>query len=136
MAKVVKIFTTIRNNWKKSTFAAVALSYGVSYSNEKYEWDFLPLSFTIFIQYILVLCFRINQLMRKYCEEAVSYGDIPQPVTAKQKKVLVILNPVADKKSASDSVCCNHFNTPGPWRFVVITLRSVVFLNLKLFLVS
>lgn len=37
MAKVVKIFTTIRNNWKKSAFAAVAFSYGVSYSNEKYE---------------------------------------------------------------------------------------------------
>ncbi|XP_037050418.1 acylglycerol kinase, mitochondrial-like [Bradysia coprophila] len=82
MAKVVKIFTTIRNNWKKSAFAAVAFSYGVSYSNEKYE---------------------INQMMRKYCQEAVSYGDVGEPVTAKQKTVLVILNPVADKKSAVDS---------------------------------
>lgn len=61
-----------------------------------------------------VSCFRINQLMRKYCEEAVSYGDTPQPVTAKQKTVLVILNPVADKKSASESVCFSHLNTPEP----------------------
>lgn len=43
--------------------------------------------------------------MRKYCEEAASYGDVGEPVTAKPKKVLVILNPVADKKSASESVC-------------------------------
>lgn len=42
--------------------------------------------------------------MRKYCEEAMSYGDVGEPVTAKQKKVLVILNPVADKKSAAESV--------------------------------
>ncbi|KAJ6643410.1 Acylglycerol kinase, mitochondrial [Pseudolycoriella hygida] len=82
MAKVVKIFTTIRNNWKKSAFAAVAFSYGVSFANEKYE---------------------INQLMRKYCEEATTYGDVAVPATVQQKNVLVILNPVADKKSASDS---------------------------------
>lgn len=43
--------------------------------------------------------------MRKYCEEAMAYGDVAEPVTAKQKKVLVILNPVANKKSASESVC-------------------------------
>lgn len=43
-------------------------------------------------------------MMRKYCQEAMAYGDVGEPVTAKQKKVLVILNPVADKKSAVDSV--------------------------------
>lgn len=42
--------------------------------------------------------------MRKYCEEAVTYGDVGESVTAKQKQVLVILNPVADKKSAAESV--------------------------------
>jgi len=63
-------------------YKQLAFSYGVSYSNEKYE---------------------IHQLMRKYCEEATAYGDVAEPVTAKQKKVLVILNPVADKKSASES---------------------------------
>ncbi len=50
------------------------------------------------------LSFRINQLMRKYCDEAMTYGNVGEPVTAKQKKVLVILNPVADKKSAAESV--------------------------------
>lgn len=43
--------------------------------------------------------------MRRYCDEAMKYGDVPEPVTTKQKNVLVILNPVADKKSASESVC-------------------------------
>lgn len=35
----------------------------------------------------------------------MSYGDVTEPVTAKQKKVLVILNPVADKKTAAEAVC-------------------------------
>lgn len=55
--------------------------------------------------------------MRKYCDEAMKYGDVAEPVMAKQKKVLVILNPVADRKSASESVCvrstklCIHADT-------------------------
>lgn len=48
--------------------------------------------------------------MRKYCEEAVAYGNVPEPVTAKQKKILVILNPVANKKSATESVCFDMTN--------------------------
>lgn len=37
MARIVKLFTTIRNNWKKSAFAFGLVSYGVSYAREKYE---------------------------------------------------------------------------------------------------
>lgn len=41
MAKMLKFLQTIKNNWKKSAFGAAALSYGVSYSKESYEYDIL-----------------------------------------------------------------------------------------------
>lgn len=37
MAKILKFFQTIRNNWKKSVVGVAALSYGVSYSKDVYE---------------------------------------------------------------------------------------------------
>lgn len=37
MAFVLRFAKTVRNNWKKSTFAACALAYGVSYARDKYE---------------------------------------------------------------------------------------------------
>lgn len=37
MAKIFKFFQTIKNNWKMSSVAAVALSYGVSYSKDAYK---------------------------------------------------------------------------------------------------
>lgn len=77
---VLKFLKGVRNHWKKSLFAASALAYGASYANEKYE---------------------INQLMRQYCEEAAKYGDvIVDDVTVPPKRILVILNPAANKKSA------------------------------------
>lgn len=38
MSSVIKFAKTIRNNWKKSVFAALAVSYGISYGNEKYKY--------------------------------------------------------------------------------------------------
>jgi hypothetical protein len=37
MAFVIKTVKTLRNNWKKSTFAAVALTYGYGYAKEYFE---------------------------------------------------------------------------------------------------
>lgn len=42
--------------------------------------------------------------MRDYCAEAIIYGDKIQPAHLPFPKIIVILNPVADKKSASDTV--------------------------------
>ncbi|XP_063698579.1 acylglycerol kinase, mitochondrial [Culicoides brevitarsis] len=82
MAFVVRWAKTIRNNWKKSTFAACALAYGVSYAKDKYE---------------------INNLMREYCEEAKIYGDQLLPIPHEPKRVIVILNPAANKKKAKET---------------------------------
>lgn len=42
--------------------------------------------------------------MRHYCAEASIYGNATQPATARLGKILVILNPIADKRSSSDTV--------------------------------
>ncbi|XP_014601075.1 PREDICTED: acylglycerol kinase, mitochondrial [Polistes canadensis] len=79
MARVLKFFKTIRNNWKKSAFGAAVLSYGVSYSKEKYD---------------------TQMLMRQYCEDVVKYGNEPCPTTIKPRHVTVILNPAAKNRKA------------------------------------
>lgn len=43
--------------------------------------------------------------MRHYCAEAVIYGDKSQPAQQPFGKVIVILNPIADRKSATETVC-------------------------------
>lgn len=81
MAFVLRFAKTVRNNWKKSTVFASALAYGVSYSNEKYE---------------------IKQLMRHYCAEASRYGDVKIGHNQQPPKVLVLLNPAANRKSSEE----------------------------------
>ncbi|KZC09762.1 PREDICTED: acylglycerol kinase, mitochondrial [Dufourea novaeangliae] len=79
MAKVLKCFRTIRNNWKKSVLGVAALSYGVSYSKDAYN---------------------TNELMKKYCETASRFGDAPCPTNIKNRHVTIILNPNAKKGKA------------------------------------
>lgn len=43
--------------------------------------------------------------MRTYCEEAEAFGKATEPSAAPLKKVLVILNPTANRRSAQKSVC-------------------------------
>lgn len=43
MAKIVKFFKVIRNNWKKSTVGSLALLYGVNYGKEQYKYVFKKL---------------------------------------------------------------------------------------------
>lgn len=42
--------------------------------------------------------------MREYCAEASKYGDITQPASKQFGKVLVVLNPMADKRSSTKLV--------------------------------
>ncbi|XP_074103368.1 acylglycerol kinase-like protein Mulk [Cotesia typhae] len=79
MSRVIKFFTTIRNNWKKSLIGAAALSYGASYANYTYQ---------------------THLLMREYCEQVVKYGDQILPLSQKPRHITVILNPVAKKRKA------------------------------------
>uniref|UniRef100_A0A182UI69 Acylglycerol kinase, mitochondrial n=1 Tax=Anopheles melas TaxID=34690 RepID=A0A182UI69_9DIPT len=81
MAFVIRFAKAVRNNWKKSTVFGSALAYGVSYSNEKYE---------------------IKQLMRYYCTEASRYGDVKINLNQRPPKVLVLLNPAANRKSSEE----------------------------------
>ncbi|XP_055313373.1 acylglycerol kinase, mitochondrial [Sitodiplosis mosellana] len=82
MARITKLVKGVQNHWKKSLFGVAAITYGINYANEKY---------------------KINQLMRNYCAEASIYGDRTQPANQPFPKVIVILNPVADRKSAADT---------------------------------
>ncbi|XP_034253378.1 acylglycerol kinase, mitochondrial [Thrips palmi] len=79
MAKIVKIFETLRNNWKKSVFGTVALVYGVDYLMYSYE---------------------SRQMMRAYCEAAREIGEAPMPVDCRPRHITVILNPAANKRKA------------------------------------
>lgn len=74
MSRVVKVFKTLRNHWKKSTFAACLLTYGGWYLNERH---------------------KTNLMMRAFCERAKLYGDEPLPAGAKPRHVTVIVNPTS-----------------------------------------
>lgn len=57
--------------------------------------------------------------MRHHCAEAVIYGDKSQPAHLPFGKVIVILNPIADKKSATDTV--GIFNL---WRYNALIITQ------------
>ncbi|XP_051579659.1 acylglycerol kinase, mitochondrial-like isoform X1 [Myxocyprinus asiaticus] len=81
MARVVKVIRTLRNHWKKSTFAACVLSYGGHWLYGKH-------------------C--DNVLRREACIEAREFGRqliVPQE---QLKKATVILNPAACKGKANN----------------------------------
>lgn len=40
MAKLIRVLKTLRNNWKKTTFGVLVLSYGVDYGYTKYKYNF------------------------------------------------------------------------------------------------
>ena len=71
MAKLVK---TIRENWKKSILFSVVGAYGINFGHEKY---------------------KEQELMKSFCKEALSYGEMTQHLTTKPYHVTVILNPAA-----------------------------------------
>nr|XP_037277487.1 acylglycerol kinase, mitochondrial-like [Rhipicephalus microplus] len=74
MSRIVKVFKTLRNHWKKSTFAACLLTYGGWYLNERH---------------------KTTLMMRALCLRAKDYGDMPIPAGAKPRHVTVIINPTS-----------------------------------------
>lgn len=75
MARIVRVVKTLRNHWKKSTFGFLLLSYGCNYAYEKY---------------------RTHELIKSYCEEAQSFGDVPSPVGTTARQITVLLNPASN----------------------------------------
>ncbi|XP_044744894.1 acylglycerol kinase, mitochondrial [Coccinella septempunctata] len=95
MAFVSRTLRKIRNNWKKSTFAAVVLTYG-------YNWT---------ENYV-----QTQELMRIYCEKASNFGRQHIPENKTPRTVTVILNPNANKRSAVDEFekyCAPIFHLAG-----------------------
>ncbi|KAM4618345.1 acylglycerol kinase, mitochondrial [Polymixia lowei] len=74
MARVVKVFRTLRNHWKKSTFAVCVLSYGGHWLYGKH-------------------C--DNVLRREACLEAREYGRLQIAPQEQLRKATVVLNPAA-----------------------------------------
>ncbi|ERL95569.1 acylglycerol kinase, mitochondrial [Dendroctonus ponderosae] len=79
MAFVVKTARTLRNNWKKSTFAVIVLTWGGSYTKHYFD---------------------TRSLMKGYCERAAQLGSRPIAVNQNPRTVTVILNPNANKRKA------------------------------------
>ncbi|XP_017300799.1 acylglycerol kinase, mitochondrial [Diaphorina citri] len=76
---VLKIFSTLRNNWKKTAFGGVVLAFGTNYVLNQME---------------------CNKLMTAHCQRALQYGDQPIGATTPLRRIIVILNPAADKRNA------------------------------------
>ncbi|ESN93616.1 hypothetical protein HELRODRAFT_193990 [Helobdella robusta] len=72
----MNIIRTVRNNWKKSLFATAIGAWGLKYADQRWrDWN----------------------LMKMYCTEAKKYGDLMLKSTNRPKRVVVILNPAANK---------------------------------------
>ncbi|XP_036441134.1 acylglycerol kinase, mitochondrial [Colossoma macropomum] len=80
MGRVIKVFRTLRNHWKKSTFAACVLSYGGHWFYGKH-------------------C--ENVLRREACQEAREFGRKLIGPQEPLKKATVILNPAASNGKAN-----------------------------------
>ncbi|KAB0796513.1 hypothetical protein PPYR_10574 [Photinus pyralis] len=103
MAFVIKFVKGVRNHWKKSIFAAVALTYGCNYAKEYYE---------------------IQQLMRVYCKEAAEYGKAPIASDENPRHITIILNPNANKRKAMkeyEKYCAPILNLAGIYVDVIQT---------------
>ncbi|XP_075234797.1 acylglycerol kinase-like protein Mulk isoform X2 [Lycorma delicatula] len=106
MAKVIKVFKVIRNNWKKSVFFSGVLVYGVNYGVKKYD---------------------TYQQMRHYCLEAVKIGDEIIKNNMQPRHITVILNPAANKRKAKtlfEKYCAPLLHLSGIRVDVLITESS------------
>lgn len=75
----MKVFRTIRNNWKKSVFFTVASIYGGSWAKRKWEDE---------------------ELRRQFCDDANVYGQEEMYPYSRLRHVTVLLNPVARDNSS------------------------------------
>lgn len=89
MQRAINFIKWFPKNPKKSIFFGSVLAYGGDYVHQKIQ---------------------IKSLMREYCNLARIYGESKVVHSTKLKKVLVILNPAANKKDAEDNF--NEFCAP------------------------
>ena len=73
------MFRTLRNHWKKSLFAACALSYGSKWMYDRYQ---------------------ANKIRRFYCEQAALLGSQTHSSMARLNRVAVLLNARANNGKA------------------------------------
>ncbi len=97
MARIVRVFKTLRNHWKKSTFGFLLLSYGADYGYGKFQYvqHFVTPNFMITFS---MLFFRTHEMIKSYCEEAKRYGDVPLPIGSSVRQITVILNPASNAR--------------------------------------
>ena len=57
---MAKVLRTLRTHWKKSIFFGGLSAYGLSYAKDKFEE---------------------KQMMKRFCKEALAYGETPVPVS-------------------------------------------------------
>ncbi|KAJ6224366.1 hypothetical protein RDWZM_002911 [Blomia tropicalis] len=103
MGRVIKIFKTLRNNWKKTVFFSALTAYGTYWGHGKYV--------------------EFNS-MRAYCNEAMLYGQQKIAPLHPNRHVTVILNPVANKKNSKndyEKYCAPLFHLSGLKVSVVVT---------------
>lgn len=106
MAKLVKVFKTLRNNWKKTVFGTVALTYGFQYGLHSYE---------------------CRQMMRAYCEAAKEIGEAAIPVDSRPRHVTVVLNPAANKRRAKkefEEYCAPLLHLAGLSVNLLVTVKE------------
>ncbi|XP_060531140.1 acylglycerol kinase, mitochondrial [Cylas formicarius] len=92
---IFRSFKIIRENWKKSTFAVVVITWGVSYTKNYLKTD---------------------EIMKSYCEKAALYGKGTISVQASPRSITVILNPNANKRKAAtefEKFCAPLLNLAG-----------------------
>ncbi|VDI77324.1 acylglycerol kinase [Mytilus galloprovincialis] len=82
MAFIVKTVKTVRNNWKKSLAAGVAVYFVGRFAARKYNEDLLR---------------------REFCKEAKKYGKVKIGVTDKPRRIIVFLNPASASGGAVKS---------------------------------
>lgn len=94
----MNLLRKVRNNWKKTVFFGGLLAYGGDYGYDQFRY--VTVADCLQCVFSMLPSFRINRLMRSVCAEAKTYGDQLLPDGANNRRVIVILNPTADKRSA------------------------------------
>ncbi|XP_047471202.1 acylglycerol kinase, mitochondrial-like [Penaeus chinensis] len=103
MSRLSRFLGVLRRNPKKSIFFSGLFVAGANFGKNKYEE---------------------KQMMRAFCEEALAYGEITQPLGEKERHITVLLNPAAKEgkgKALYEQYCAPLFHLAG---IKVATVRT------------
>lgn len=76
MARVVKVFRTLRNHWKKTTFAVCVISYGGNWLYGRHWWVMLISFSSVFVFQIICCLFHLCKgciFKRQCCQNVCFY---------------------------------------------------------------